>query len=49
MDNLKVFCSLFDREKRSYRGPTSGSYSCDFIKLIDLYGTISIYNDYIMQ
>ena len=35
--------SIFDREKRSYRGPTSGSYSCDFVNLIDLYGAISIY------
>ena len=27
---------IFDREKRSYRGPTSGSYApCDFVYLID--------------
>ena len=33
---------IFDREKRSYRGPRSGSYaSCDFVYLID-------YNDFVI-
>ena len=40
---------VFDREKRSYRGPRSGSCcSWDFVYLIDLHDAMSINNDFIM-